>query len=203
MSVDMTQSKAERILGITVPYTLSDLKQIHRRHMVANHPDRFHGDGSDGRMTAEEAERIFVSGKHAYDFLESLFDGRAEGYAVSPASVESDTSRANSAGGCAADKGPQCHTDPNQASHDTGRDAHRHKTRSSAVSGSRGHDQSAEVSWGAIWTWFVITAVLLAFVSWNRSDPQAAFEFAVGLVLNPMKLMLFVLVAVGPGFRRN
>ena len=87
----MTQREAERLLGITSPYTLVDLKKAHRRHMVAYHPDKFHDDGADGGMTKAEAEKVFVSGNHAYDTLKVLFAGMPAGYVVTPLGKQKTT----------------------------------------------------------------------------------------------------------------
>lgn len=86
MATTMTQREAEKILGLTEAYTLADLKAVRKRHMAKFHPDKFHNNVAADGMTEAEAERIFISGNQAFDFLSKLFADMEPDYKVTPAS---------------------------------------------------------------------------------------------------------------------
>lgn len=49
-----------------------------------------------------------------------------------------------------------------------------------------------------LWTFTVFLAAAIALALWNQREPKEAFEFAVGFLFNPKKLLLFLAIAFFP-----
>lgn len=275
----MTQGEAEKILGITAPYTMADLKKTHRRHMATYHPDKFHSDGADGGMTKDEAEKVFISGNHAYDVLKDLFKNRPDDYMVTPESKRAASSTSSThdahahAGGANSYESTygtpygnphgsaygNPHGNPSGSSDGSasygrpdGYDPWSGYARHGASPGSDGATTSDTATGNAatkkknqkkkssskkkntkkkatkqkpandewqqwqpdpnnsyspsaegkkfLWTWFVLMGTVVGFAFWCHAEPKVAFETAVGFILNPFKLAIFLAIAFVPPY---